>query len=403
MNTHEHYEELCAVAASGQASEVELADLRAHLDTCPTCRSLAYDFTEIGAQGLSALAAERQKGQIPSGMTARFVARARSEGIEISRETTSKLPKRNGFAVFGSIAAVAVVMLIVIFLALGKSKPSLSVASHSPAIQAPVAVSVPTSTAAQTPDAHLQQQLASAQAELNVLDAKIKAQAGDLASVKKDNDALNSHLAEAEQESAALGSEKTKQEARIAQLEAELEKSASEKKAGDVALAVKEIEVHDLRKQVADQTEALSQQQEVAPKAGDVRELVVARNLHIIDVHDRDGDGKNQRAFGRIFYTEGKSLIFYAYDLADPRKVDAKVSFHVWGERLGAEKPIQSLGIFQNDDVSDGRWVLTFDDSHVLAQINSVFVTVESSRKAIREPGGRRILFAFLGDKPNHP
>ena len=185
--------------------------------------------------------------------------------------------------------------------------------------------------------------------------------------------------------------------------EAELEKSGSEKNASDVALALKDIEIRELRKQVADQTEALGQQQEFAPKAGDVRELVVARNLHIIDVHDRDGDGKSQRAFGRIFYTEGKSLIFYAYDLADPRKVDAKVSFHVWGERLGSEKPIQNLGIFQNDDVGDGRWVLTFDDPHVLAQINSVFVTVESSRKMIKEPGGRKILFAFLGDKPNHP
>jgi hypothetical protein len=403
LNTHEHYEELCAVAASGQASEAELADLRAHLDTCPTCRSLAYDFTEIGAQGLSAIAADRQKGQMPSGMTSRFVARARSEGIEISRETASKLPKRNGFAVFAPIAAVAATAVIVIFLMLGRSKPSLSVASHSPPNQVPPAVAAPRSQAAQPPDAHLQQQLASARAELNSLDAKIKVQAGDLASVNKDKDALKSHLAEAEQEGAIFRSEKAKQEIRIAQLEAELEKSASEKKAGDVALAVKEIELHDLRKQVADQTEASSQQQEVAPKAGDVRELVVARNLHIIDVHDRDGDGKTQRAFGRIFYTEGKSLIFYAYDLADPRKVDAKVSFHVWGEHLGAEKPIRSLGIFHNDDVSDGRWVLTFDDPHVLAQIDSVFVTVESSRKGVKEPGGRRILFAFLGDKPNHP
>jgi hypothetical protein len=67
---------------------------------------------------------------------------------------------------------------------------------------------------------------------------------------------------------------------------------------------------------------------------------VVARNLHIIDVHDRDGNGKNQRAFGRIFYTEGKPLIFHTYDLADTRKLDAKVSFYVGGERLGAEKPI---------------------------------------------------------------
>jgi hypothetical protein len=403
LNTHEHYEELCAVAASGQASEVELADLRSHLETCPSCRSLAYDFTEIGAQGLSVLAAERQRRQVPLGMTSRFVARARSEGIEISREPGNRMPKRNRFAVFAAVGIVAALALIVSFLAFNGPKPSLSARNRSPANRASAAVSGTISQSAQVSDPRLLEQLASARAELSSLDAKIKAQAGELASLNKNKDGLNSHLAEAEQENATFRSERAKQEARIAQLEAELEKSASEKKAGDVALAVKDIELHELRKQVADQTEALGQQQEVVPKAGDVRELVVARNLHIIDVHDRDGDGKTQRAFGRIFYTEGKSLIFYAYDLSDPRKVDAKVSFHVWGERLGAEKAIRSLGIFHNDDVSDGRWVLTFDDPHVLAQINSVFVTVESSKKTIKEPGGHRILFAFLGDKPNHP
>ena len=319
----------------------------------------------------------------------------------MSRKTGSKMPKRNGFAVFAAIGAVAAAALIVSFLIFGRPKPSLSAGRRSPANQASAAVSRTIST--QVSDLRLREQLASARADLSSLDAKIKAQVGELASANKDKDALNSHLAEAEQERAVFRSEKAQQESRIAQLEAELEKSGSEKNASDVALALKDIELQALRKQVADQTEVLAQQQELAPKAGDVRELVVARNLHIIDVHDRDGEGKTQRAFGRIFYTEGKSLIFYAYDLADPRKVDAKVSFHVWGERLGAEKPIRSLGIFHNDDVSDGRWVLTFDDPHVLAQINSVFVTIESSRKAIREPGGRRILFAFLGDKPNHP
>ncbi len=370
---------------------------------CPSCRSLAYDFNEIGAQGLSVLATERQHRQIPSGMTSRFVARARSEGIEISRETGGRMPKRNRFAVFATVGIVAAMALIVSFLVFNRPKPSLSAGNRSPADQASAAVSSTIPQPPQVSDPRLLEQLASARAELSSLDAKIKAQAGELASVNSDKDALKSQLAEAEQESSALRSERTKQEARIAQLEAEVEKSGSEKNTSDVALALKEIELQELRKQVADQTEALGQQQEFAPKAGDVRELVVARNLHIIDVHDRDGDGKNQRAFGRIFYTEGKSLIFYAYDLADPRKVDAKVSFHVWGERLGAEKPIRSLGIFHNDDVSDGRWVLTFDDPHVLAQINSVFVTVESSRKAVKEPAGPRILFAFLGERPNHP
>jgi hypothetical protein len=403
LNTHEHYEELCALAASGQASEVELADLRSHLDTCPSCRGVAYDFTEISAQGLSVLAAERQRRQTPSGMMQRFVARAASEGIEMRRETASRMPKRNRFVVFAAIGAVAAAAVIVSFLTFGRPKPSISAAGHIPANQASVAVSGTISQPAQVPDAHLREQIASVRAEMSALDAKIKAQASKLASASKAKDTLNSRVADVERENATLLSDRTQHDSRIKQLEAELEKSGSEKNASDVALALQATELRELRKKVDDQTEALGQQQEFAAKAGDVRELVVARNLHIIDVHDRDGDGKNQRAFGRIFYTEGKSLIFYAYDLADPRKVDAKVSFYVWGEHLGTEKPARSLGIFHNDDVSDGRWVLTFDDPHVLAQINSVFVTVESSRKTIREPGGRRILFAFLGDKPNHP
>ncbi len=364
---------------------------------------MAYDFTEISAQGLSVLAAERRRYQIPSGMTQRFVARTGSEGIEISREAVSWMPKRNRLAVLAAIGAVAAAALIVSFLMFGRPKPSSSAGNHRSSNQASAAASGTNSQPAPIPDIHLREQLASARADLNALDAKIKAQTGELASASKAKDTLNSRVGDIERENAGLLSEKAQLEGRIAQLQEDLEKSRSEKNVGDVAMALQETELRELREKVADQTEALGQQHEFAAKAGDVRELVVARNLHIIDVHDRDGDGKSQRAFGRIFYTEGKSLIFYAYDLADPRKLDAKVSFYVWGERLGAEKPIRSLGIFHNDDVNDGRWVLTFDDPHVLAQINSVFVTVESSRKTIKEPGGRKILFAFLGDKPNHP
>jgi hypothetical protein len=364
---------------------------------------MAYDFTEISAQGLSVLAAERQRRQVPSGMTQRFVARARSERIEMSRETALRMPKANRVAVFAAIGAVAAVALIVSFLTLGRPKPTFSARDHSPANPASAAVSGTDSQPAQVPDAHLREQLASARAELSSLDAKIKAQAGELVSATKAKDTLNSRVADVEQKDAGLLSDRIQLEARINQLQEELEKSRSEKNAGDIAMALQETEIRELRKQVADQTDVVAQQEQLAARGSDIRDLVVARNLHIIDVHDRDSDGKSQRAFGRIFYTEGKSLIFYAYDLAGPRKVDARVSFYVWGERLGAEKPVRSLGIFHNDDVSDARWVLTFDDPQVLAQIDSVFVTVESSRKLAREPRGQKILFAFLGDKPNHP
>ncbi len=405
MNTHEQYEELCALAASGQASPDELTDLRAHLENCPNCRSAAYDFTQVSAQALSQLAAKRLHCQIPSGMTQRFVARARSEGIEMTRKNVPKAMPTNRPALFVAIGAVAAVLLITGFLTSGKRKsfPLAGGQGQLPGYQTtvPSPGAFPQNTNAE--DGRLQQQLASARSELNSMGATMRAQRTELESVSKARDDLNARLTEAEQGSTLAQSERSQREARSAQLEGEIERARSERNASDTALALQETELRELRKQVSDEAEALGQQQELAARGSDVRDLVVARNLHIIDVHDRDGDGKSQRAFGRIFYTEGKSLIFYAYDLADPRKVDAKVSFYVWGERLGAEKPIRSLGIFHNDDLSDGRWVLTFDDPSVLAQINSVFVTVESSRKAVKEPGGRRILFAFLGDKPNHP
>jgi hypothetical protein len=255
----------------------------------------------------------------------------------------------------------------------------------------------------QNQDAEIQRKLASAEADISSMAAAIRKQRGEFESLGEAKDSLASRLAHEEQENANIRSEKAQLEASIAGLETEVERSKSDKNMSDALVALEESELRNLRSKLATQEAALGQQEELAARGSDVRDLVVARNLHIIDVHDRDGEGKNQRAFGRIFYTEGKSLIFYAYDLGDPRKVDAKVSFCVWGERLGAEKPISRLGVFHSDDAEDGRWVLTFDDPNILAQINSVFVTVESSRKVVKEPGGKRILFAFLGDKPNHP
>jgi hypothetical protein len=405
LNIHEQYEELCALAASGQASQDELADLRSHLEGCPSCRSAAYDFTQISAQALSQIAAKHLHCEIPSGMTQRFMARARSEGIEMTRENVPRTPAANRRWFFATIGAVAACALIAGLLTIGRRKSSPVVVEHRQLPASKITGPSPRTVSQdnRAGDARLQQQLAAARSEMKFMSATIQEQRGEIESERKASDDLNVRLTEAAKGSALAASDRSQRDARITQLETAIEKAKSEKNASDTTLALQEIELRELRKQVSDEAAALEQQQELAEKGSDVRDLVVARNLHIIDVHDRDGEGKNQRAFGRIFYTEGKSLVFYAYDLADPRKLDAKVSFYVWGERLGAEKPIRSLGIFHDDDAKDGRWVLTFDDPQVLAQINSVFVTVESSKKAIKEPGGRRVLFAFLGDKPNHP
>ena len=42
-------------------------------------------------------------------------------------------------------------------------------------------------------------------------------------------------------------------------------------------------------------------------------------------------------------------------------------------------------------------------DPKVLAKINSVFVTIEPSNRDVTAPTGKKVLYAFFGEKPNHP
>jgi hypothetical protein len=157
-----------------------------------------------------------------------------------------------------------------------------------------------------------------------------------------------------------------------------------------------------LQSQVERLSSELAEAQQLSAAANEAKDLIVARNLHIVDVHDNE-NGSKPRPFGRIFYTEGKKLVFYAYDLGDPKKLSAKVSFYVWGEKAGSTQQVTNLGIFRADDVQEGRWVVTFEDPRVLAHINTVFVTAESNRKTATKPNGNRILVAFIAGEPNHP
>ena len=79
LNSHEHYEELCALAASGQASQPDWRILGLTSKPARVVEAWQYDFTEVSAQGLSCLRRSERR-QIPSGMTQRFVARRGPKG-----------------------------------------------------------------------------------------------------------------------------------------------------------------------------------------------------------------------------------------------------------------------------------------------------------------------------------
>jgi hypothetical protein len=170
----------------------------------------------------------------------------------------------------------------------------------------------------------------------------------------------------------------------------------------EAEVGAEKADVIALSQQLNTQTATVAREGELLAAGRDITDLMGARGLHIIDVRDADGKGKNKKSFGRIFYTEGKSLIFYAYDLDESKIIKANYSFEVWGERLGEPTSVRNLGILYTDNKDQKRWAFKVDNLQQLAEIDSVFVTLEP-HQGDSTPRGGKILFAYLGGKANHP
>ncbi len=72
-------------------------------------------------------------------------------------------------------------------------------------------------------------------------------------------------------------------------------------------------------------------------------ELMGARDLYIAEVYDVGKTGATQKPYGRVFYTRGKSLIFYAYDLDQQAGLTNTRTFQAWGRR--GPHPQQALNL----------------------------------------------------------
>lgn len=118
---------------------------------------------------------------------------------------------------------------------------------------------------------------------------------------------------------------------------------------------------------------------------------------------DTDTGGATKKPFARAFYTEGKSLVYYAYDQSQRKADDAKFSYVAWGEHNGNKASINKIGLLFHDDQTQRRWSLNFADPEALAEIDSVFITLERTDEDVAQPKGKRMLTAYLGTPPNHP
>jgi len=151
-----------------------------------------------------------------------------------------------------------------------------------------------------------------------------------------------------------------------------------------------------------DKDQQLSKHEEMLEHDRDIRNLIGARDLYIAEIYDVAKTGKTQKPFGRVFYTKGKSLVFYAYDLDQQPGVKLASTFQAWGRKGIDQQHDINLGIFYQDDQSKKRWILKSNDPTTLAQIDAVFVTVEPPGESSK-PSGKPLLFTYLRLTPNHP
>jgi len=222
-----------------------------------------------------------------------------------------------------------------------------------------------------------------------------------LSDSRAESDATKGELARTTDQLAHLQKEGRETQLALAAAKSELNRARSDKDSADAALVDEQIKINDLLAQVKEKQALAERERQLTTVAKDVRELMGARNLHILDVSDVDGNGRSKKSFGRVFLVEDKMLIFYAFDLGD-RGNPAKVSFQAWGQLEGRQTGAKNLGVFYVDDHEQKRWVLKVNDPAKLTAINSVFVTVEPLGGADK-PTGKKLLYAYMGTQANHP
>ena len=429
---HERFRQLSAVAATGSLNARESVELKAHLEQCEECREIAQQYLVLTTEGMPLLAASfsERHGQTDWDDRATrdsLFTRVRAdqalpftEPPEDTLQAVAPEPIGAWPRVLGNRFA-QILLAASLIVAIGHAGYRLGQRAQAPTARTGLPASpaddrfsklaaekekVEELLAAQAKKLdQLEVESARKELELGRLRAELRTigdhsselaaansqSAGKLQDVSLQRDALNAQLQTASQSYQSVSAELTS-------LRSEREKSV-------LRIASLEAQIGELSAANRDQERRLKEAQQYLVSDRDIRELMGARKLYIADVFDVDGGSQTRKPFGRVFYTQGKSLIFYAFDLdRQPGVVNAN-TFQVWGQRDTAqgEPPLpMNLGILYMDNESNRRWVMRFDDPRQLAEIDAVFVTVEP-RGGSQKPTSKPFLYALLRNEVNHP
>lgn len=431
MRPHEEFVELCAVSTSGELSDDEQRRLRDHLVTCAECRQALVEFESVVDIGvpflrsrLSSLASsepqpcsdeliERATGSLAQldGARSPLKPGEGSSGLFFAHWNGRGRAQLNWNYVWMSLAAAAIfaAALGLYSFQLGRRKAQLVVPSAADAFATKVeALEQQISDLGHDRQA-LTIQLVQRDKLISDMRRRITQQLAELAEVRNTEERVEQSLQNSQDKKQQVVEERSDLLQKLASAQASLQKTQQEldslqrERSQDEARAASlEAQIRDVHSQLRDREQQVGKQGELLAHDRDIRELMGARELYIAEVYDVARDGQTQKPYGRVFYTKGKSLVFYAYDLDEHGGVQKTPAFQVWGRRGADQQQALNLGIFYEDNTARKRWVLKFDDSQILEQIDSVFVTVEP-KGGSQKPNGKQLLFASLKLEPNHP
>jgi hypothetical protein len=440
MDSHEKYLELCAASTAGELSGEEERALEEHLAVCASCRQAKHKFEMTVQRAVPALAddlaspTERSDATWPvEKAEAAFFKRLKADQNssppvdnapgKLETEPTgrrlayrpSEIPWAELWMPFAACILLAIALGIIAYRSGFKRGTNTTQEKTVPAQLSAGSLEEQISDFGHE-RAELLAKLAVDDKAVGELKRDMVAQGAELSRLKALNSAAVASTKSGQQSSESgsteisrLNAELIATQTNLQELQAKAEALSQQREDAAKRAAMLEAKVSELTELARDREQALDQQQaqvakqqELLDHDRDIRELMGARDLYIAEVHDVGGTGETDKTYGRVFYTKGKSLIFYAYDLDQEAGLRTSSTFQAWGRRGGDKQQALSLGIFYEDNASKKRWVLKFDDAKALANIDAVFVTVEPSGGS-RHPSGKQLLFAYLRVNPNHP
>ena len=105
---HAHFDVMCALAASGQLTNSELAELHEHSEGCSSCCDRLVEMKHVSAELFCAHALSQPGFRMPKDIVERFIARANSEGVPLHLRATGV-----GLKQLVSTAAFVLALLLV--------------------------------------------------------------------------------------------------------------------------------------------------------------------------------------------------------------------------------------------------------------------------------------------------